>query len=49
MSTRGDGRHWGLTVSHAELGEPRIAASVEFARPIGSTAGAAPFRAVADP
>ncbi|ETW22567.1 hypothetical protein MGAST_19365 [Mycobacterium gastri 'Wayne'] len=32
VSTRGDGRHWGLTVSHAELGEPRIAASVEFAR-----------------
>ncbi len=32
VSTRGDGRHWGLKVSHAELGEPRIAASVEFAR-----------------
>lgn len=32
VSTRGDGRHWGLKVSHTELGEPRIAASVEFAR-----------------
>lgn len=32
VSNRGDGRHWGLKVSHAELGEPRIAASVEFAR-----------------
>jgi predicted nucleotidyltransferase component of viral defense system len=32
VSARGDGRHWGLKVSHAELGEPLIAASVEFAR-----------------
>lgn len=32
VSTRGDGRHWGLKISHPELGEPRIAASVEFAR-----------------
>jgi uncharacterized protein len=32
QSTRGDGRHWQLQVRHAELGEPRIAASVEFAR-----------------
>lgn len=32
QSTRGDGRHWQLRVRHPELGEPRIAASVEFAR-----------------
>jgi len=32
QSTRGDGRHWQLRVRHTELGEPRIAASVEFAR-----------------
>jgi predicted nucleotidyltransferase component of viral defense system len=31
-STRGDGRHWTLTVEHAELGRPNIGASVEFAR-----------------
>lgn len=32
-STRGDGRHWRLRVSHEHLGAPNIAASVEFARP----------------
>jgi uncharacterized protein len=31
-STRGDGRHWALTVRHSDLGSPNIAASVEFAR-----------------
>lgn len=31
-STRGDGRHWALTVEHSELGRPNIGASVEFAR-----------------
>lgn len=31
-TTRGDGRHWTLTVRHAELGVPAIGASVEFAR-----------------
>ena len=31
-STRGDGRHWALTITHPELGSPNIAASVEFAR-----------------
>lgn len=31
-STRGDGRHWRLRASHADLGAPDIAASVEFAR-----------------
>lgn len=31
-STRGDGRHWDLRVTHPELGVPNIAASVEFAR-----------------
>ncbi|MGH8995706.1 MAG: nucleotidyl transferase AbiEii/AbiGii toxin family protein [Acidimicrobiales bacterium] len=31
-STRGDGRHWALTVRHPDLGQPAIAASVEFAR-----------------
>jgi len=31
-SDRGDGRHWHLRVSHADLGAPNIAASVEFAR-----------------
>lgn len=31
-STRGDGRHWALRVTHDELGSPNIAASVEFAR-----------------
>ncbi|MCA8925694.1 MAG: nucleotidyl transferase AbiEii/AbiGii toxin family protein [Planctomycetes bacterium] len=30
--TRGDGRHWTLLVRHAQLGQPDIAASVEFAR-----------------
>ena len=30
--TRGDGRHWTLNVNHAELGEPDVVASVEFAR-----------------
>lgn len=31
-STRGDGRHWALTARHPDLGQPAIAASVEFAR-----------------
>ena len=31
-STRGDGRHWNLRVTHTDLGTPDIAASVEFAR-----------------
>lgn len=31
-STRGDGRHWSLTVEHDDLGRPNIGASVEFAR-----------------
>jgi predicted nucleotidyltransferase component of viral defense system len=31
-STRGDGRHWALTVDHEDLGRPNIPASVEFAR-----------------
>lgn len=31
-STRGDGRHWDLTVRHAEFGSPDLGASVEFAR-----------------
>ncbi|MHB1089479.1 MAG: nucleotidyl transferase AbiEii/AbiGii toxin family protein [Ilumatobacteraceae bacterium] len=31
-STRGDGRHWDLIVRHAELGNPDLGASVEFAR-----------------
>ena len=30
-STRGDGRHWDLTVNHAELGNPELGASIEFA------------------
>lgn len=34
-STRGDGRHWDLNVRHAELGNPDLRASVEFAsRPL---------------
>lgn len=31
-STRGDARHWTLTVEHPDLGRPDIGASVEFAR-----------------
>jgi hypothetical protein len=31
-SSRGDGRHWTLTVLHPELGRPNIGASLEFAR-----------------
>jgi hypothetical protein len=31
-STRGDGRHWSLTVEHDDLGRPNIGASIEFAR-----------------
>ncbi len=30
--TRGDGRHWTLQVTHPHLGQPDVAASVEFAR-----------------
>jgi uncharacterized protein len=30
--TRGDGRHWGLSVQHEDLGSPDLSASVEFAR-----------------
>jgi uncharacterized protein len=30
--TRGDGRHWDLTVTHPDLGQPNTAASVEFAK-----------------
>jgi Nucleotidyl transferase AbiEii toxin, Type IV TA system len=33
VSTRGDGRHWGLTVSHAELGEPGL-------QPVSNSRGA---------
>ena len=32
IATRGDGRHWTLTVRHDDLGSPDLAASVEFAR-----------------
>ena len=32
FSTRGDGRHWTLSVEHPQLGRPNIEASVEFAR-----------------
>jgi len=32
QSTRGDGRHWTMQVRHPELGQPDVAASVEFAR-----------------
>lgn len=31
-STRGDGRHWSLQVTHPQLGQPDVVASVEFAR-----------------
>ena len=31
-STRGDGRHWTLHVRHPQLGQPDVAASIEFAR-----------------
>jgi uncharacterized protein len=31
-STRGDGRHWTLNVTHNQLGSPDLRASVEFAR-----------------
>ena len=31
-STRGDGRHWFLQVTHPQLGQPDVVASVEFAR-----------------
>lgn len=31
-ATRGDGRHWNLTVDHPNLGRPAIGASIEFAR-----------------
>jgi uncharacterized protein len=30
--TRGDGRHWSLTIAHNELGSPDLGAAVEFAR-----------------
>ncbi len=43
-STRGDGRHWKLTVTHDELGTPDIEASVEFARrPLAVAAQQLPF------
>ncbi len=32
IATRGDGRHWSLTVNHPDLGRPAIGASIEFAR-----------------
>lgn len=32
LPTRGDGRHWSLRVTHPELGQPDVVASVEFAR-----------------
>ncbi len=32
MTTRGDGRHWSLQVTHPQLGQPDVVASVEFAR-----------------
>lgn len=32
QSTRGDGRHWSLNLRHPNLGQPDVAASVEFAR-----------------
>lgn len=32
QSTRGDGRHWTMQVRHPQLGQPDVAASVEFAR-----------------
>lgn len=32
QSTRGDGRHWGLTVEHPGLSRPNIGVSVELAR-----------------
>lgn len=31
-STRGDGRHWALLARHPDLGQPDMAASIEFAR-----------------
>lgn len=31
-AARGDGRHWGLQVTHSRLGPPDVVASVEFAR-----------------
>lgn len=30
--SRGDGRHWGLSVRHEDLGTPDLSASIEFAR-----------------
>ena len=43
-STRGDGRHWDMTVSHEDLGSPRIVASVEFARrPLALAPDVLPF------
>ena len=42
--TRGDGRHWRLTVEHADLGRPNIGASIEFARrPLALPAEVLPF------
>ncbi len=32
QSTRGDGRHWTMQIQHPQLGQPDVAASVEFAR-----------------
>jgi predicted nucleotidyltransferase component of viral defense system len=43
-STRGDGRHWALSVEHPDLGRPDVDASVEFAcRPLALAAEVLPF------
>ena len=42
--SRGDGRHWTFAVVHENLGSPRIAASVEFARrPLALASAHLPF------
>lgn len=46
-STRGDGRHWSLQVTHPQLGQPDVVASVEFARrPLVLAPESRPFVAV---
>lgn len=40
QSTRGDGRHWTMQVRHPQLGQPDVAASVEFAAAPDSAARA---------